>query len=276
MRDISVLKQYIRNVSKFPRVTPEEEKELAVSIKKGDRTAFDKLVNANLKLVVKIAMQLCRGHSNIMDVIQNGNLGLIRATGKFDPERGVRFSTYSAFWIKQSIMRGFIKPNSGVNISYRKDEVNKKLKVYIREFLSKEGKLPSVGQIVKDMKVKRSDAIDVLMFSRQSGESLLTGTGCESNDELLECVQDNSYNPETVLEEKLLCEEVKEAIDSFPERENEIIRKRYGFDVDGKETLTELGDKYSISAEATRQIEKRVLAAIKNRYPGLANYYFAA
>jgi RNA polymerase sigma factor (sigma-70 family) len=276
MRDISVLKQYIRNVSKFPRVTPEEEKELAVLIQKGDRAAHDKLVNANLRLVVKIAMQLCHGNSSIMDVIQNGNLGLIKAAGKFDPNRNVRFSTYSAFWIKQSIMRGFIKPNSGVNISYRKDEVNKKLKTYIREFLTKEGKLPTVEQIVLEMKVKRSDAIDVLMFSRQSGESLLTGTGCESNDELLESVQDNSYNPETKLEEKSLCEEVKEAIDSFPERENEIIRKRYGFDADSKETLTELGDKYSISAEATRQIEKRVLAAIKHRYPGLAYYYFAA
>lgn len=276
MRDISVLKQYIMNVAKFPRVTPEEEKELGVLIKKGDRAAFEKLVNANLKLVVKIAMQLCRGHSNIMDVIQNGNMGLIRAANKFDPERGVRFSTYSAFWIKQSIMRGFIKPNSGVNISYRKDEVNKKLKVYVREYLAKEGKLPTVEQIVKDMKVKRSDAIDILMFSKQSGESLLTGTACETNDEILESVADNHFNPETVLEEKSLCEEVKEAIDSFPARENEIIRKRYGFDADNKETLTELGDKYSISAEATRQIEKRVLAAIKSRYPGLANYYFAA
>lgn len=276
MRDISVLKQYIQNVSRYPRVTPEEEKELAVLIKQGDRAAFNKLVNANLKLVVKIAAQLCRGHSNLIDVIQNGNLGLIKAAEKFDPTRGVKFSTYSAFWIKQSIMRGFIKPSSGVNISYRKDEVNKKLKNYIRDFLSEEGRLPSVDEIVKTLKVKRSDAIDVLMTTKQSGESLLSGNGCETNDEVLESVQDNRYNPETVYEEKAMTEDVDKAIASFPERECEIIRKRYGFDEDDKQTLTELGDKFSISAEATRQIERRVLVAIRNRFPGLAHYYFAA
>lgn len=276
MRDISVLKQYIQNVSKYPRVTPEEEKELAVRIKQGDRAAFEKLVNANLKLVVKISAQICRGHSNLMDVIQNGNLGLIKAAEKFDPTRGVKFSTYSAFWIKQSIMRGFIKPSSGVNISYRKDEVNKKLKNFIREYLTREGSLPSVDEIVKTMKVKRTDAIDVLMVTKQSGDSVISGNGCESNDELLESVQDNRYNPETIYEEKSMTEEVDQAIASFPERESEIIRKRYGFDEDNKQTLTELGDKYSISAEATRQIEKRVLAAIRNRYPELAYYYFAA
>lgn len=276
MRDISVLKQYIQNVSRYPRVTPEEEKELAVRIKQGDRAAFEKLVNANLKLVVKIAAQLCRGHSNLIDVIQNGNLGLIKAAGKFDPTRGVKFSTYSAFWIKQSIMRGFIKPSSGVNISYRKDEVNKKLKNFIRDFLSDEGRLPSVDEIVRSLRVKRADAIDVLMVTKQSGDSVLSGSGCESNDDIIESVQDNRYNPETVYEEKAMTEEVDRAIASFPERESEIIRKRYGFDEDDKQTLTELGDRYSISAEATRQIERRVLAAIRNRFPGLAHYYFAA
>ena len=276
MREISVLKQYILNVSKYPRVTPEEERELAVRIKQGDRAAFEKLVNANLKLVVKIAAQICRGHGNLLDVIQNGNLGLIKAAGKFDPTRGVKFSTYSAFWIKQSILRGFIKPSSGVNISYRKDEVNKKLKAFIRDYLAREGSLPTVEQIVKTMKVKRADAIDVLMVTKQSGESVLSGSGCETGDEIIDSLQDNRYNPETIYEQKAMDEEVAQVIESFPERESEIIRSRFGFDEEKKQTLTELGDKYSISAEATRQIEKRVLAAIRKSHPGLAYYYFAA
>ena len=155
MRDLTLLRQYISSISKYPRITHEEEKELAGKIKAGDRAANDKLINANLKLVVKIAAEYCKGKSSVMDIIQNGNIGLMKAAGKFNPALGVKFSTYAAFWIKQSILRGFIKPSLSVSISYRKDEINKRIKNYIREHFSKAGKLPEIQDIIKDLKVKK-------------------------------------------------------------------------------------------------------------------------
>ncbi len=274
MKDISVLKQYIHNVSKYPRVTPEEEISLAKKIRRGGvagKTALNKLVNANLKLVVKIAVQLTRGHGQILDVIQNGNLGLIKAAQKFDPHRGVRFSTYSAFWIKQAILRGFIKPSSGVAISYRKDEVNKKVKAFIREFFAEDGKYPSVETVMKELRVKRSDAVDGLLAYRGNGDVHPGSFSAENGEDALDSIPDNRYNPETAAESFSLVSDVRAVLEGLPERECEIIRKRYGFDPE-KETLSDLGKKYSISAEATRQIEKRVLGLLRSRFPELAYY----
>lgn len=275
MKDIAILKQYIANISKYPRISTIEEIEFANKIKNGDYTALNSLINANLKLVVKISLELCKGSSSIMDVIQNGNLGLIKAAKKFDANRGVKFSTYAAFWIKQSILRGFIKPNLGISISYRKDEINKKIKNYVREFFAGSGKLPSIDEIVVDLNVKRRDAIDVIILFKNNGDFLANSGIFDSNEDIVDNIQDNTYNPEKVIEEKTLSSDVLKAIDSFPSRESDIIKKRYGFSCDEKETLHDLGNKYSISAEATRQIERRVLALIRTKFPSLAYYYYS-
>ncbi len=275
MKDITLLRQYIKSISKFSRITRDEEKELSLKIKVGDRSALEKLINSNLKLVVKIAAEYCKGRSSIMDIIQNGNLGLIKAADKFNPARDVKFSTYAAFWIKQSILRGFIKPALSVSISYRKDEINKKIKNYIREHFSKNEKLPDIAKIISELKVKRRDVIDIVMLYRGNGEFQYSGGGLDPNDELVDMVQDNSYNPESIFEKKKLKEDVMSAIDSFPNRERDIIKNRYGLTEDKKQTLNNLGSKYSISAEATRQIEKKVLTNIKLRFPHLAYYYYA-
>lgn len=275
MKDLTILKQYINSISKYSRITPEEEKELAYRIKNGDQAALDKLINANLKLVVKIAIEICKGNTSIMDVIQNGNLGLIKAAEKFNPTLGVKFSTYSAFWIKQSILRGFIKPALNISISYRKDEINKKIKHYVREFFAKKGKLPDINNIINDLKVKRRDAVDVLLLYKGNGDFQTNSSYLEPYEDMIEAVQDNNFNPESVVEKKNLKNDIITAIESFPTRECEIIKKRYGFSCEKKETLHNLGNKYSISAEATRQIEKKVLSIMKLRFPYLAYYYFA-
>lgn len=275
MKDIAILKQYINSISKYSRITPEEEIELAEKIKKNDQDALNKLINANLRLVLKIAIELCRGNTSIMDVIQNGNLGLIKAAEKFNPAIGVKFSTYSAFWIKQSILRGFIKPALSISISYRKDEINKKIKHYIRDFYLQKEKLPDIYNIIKDLKVKRRDALDILLLYKNNGDFQSNKGFLETNDDMIEALQDNSFNPESILEKKSLREDIINAIESFPLRECEIIKKRYGFSNERKETLHKLGIKYTISAEATRQIEKKVLSLIKLRFPFLAYYYFA-
>jgi RNA polymerase sigma factor (sigma-70 family) len=275
MKDSVILKQYIQSIAKCPRITPDEEIELALRIRKGDQVALDKMVNSNLKLVVKISMEMCKGNSSIMDIIQNGNLGLIRAAKKFNPDHEVRFSTYSAFWIKQSILRGFIKPSLNVSISYRKDEINKRVKSFIRDYFSDNGKLPLVDDIVYNLKVKRRDAIDVLLLFKTSGD-LLSFNNMEANEDVLDNFQDYSLSPERIVESQIMEKDIIHAIESFPNRVRDIIKSRFGFNNEKKETLQDLGDKYDISAEATRQIERKVLTMMRVKFPALAYYFYAA
>ena len=276
MNDNGILKQYLKSVSVYPRITPEEEIQLSRKIKDGDSVALNQVVNANLKLVVKIALEMCRNSNALMDMIQNGNMGLMKAAKKFNPELGVRFSTYSSFWIKQAIMRGFVKPGNNVSISYRKDEINRKLKNYIKDYYKINMNLPTVDQLIGDLKVSRRDAVDILTQFKSNGELAGYNSSTDAGEETIEQVHDYSYNPEAVFEKIEMEQNLHEVLNSFPERESDIIKKRYGIDQDEKDTLNEIGQKYNISAEATRQIEKKVLLQIKNRFPGLAHYIYAA
>lgn len=272
MKDAAVLKKYIRDISKYSLLTRDEEIEIALRIRKGDEKSKQIMINSNLRLVVKISIQFYRGSVPLMDIIQNGNMGLMRAAVRYDPDRGVKFSTYSAFWIKQSILRGFIKPSYTTNVSYRKDMVNRKIKRYIRDYFAMNDRFPTVEEIIEEVQVCRRDAVDILFFFQNTIFSL-NETNFDEHEEIIETIADNTYNPEEVAEFHAMLEEVDNIVDSFNERDREIIKKRYGFDDAQKETLEEVGSKFSISAEAARQIELRILRHIKKQYPYLASYY---
>ncbi len=273
MKDMILFKKYLKDISRKPLITREREKELAYLIAQGDEDALQEMINANLKLVVKISLEFYKGATSIMDIIQNGNMGLMRAAKKFDPTKEVKFSTYAAFWIKQSILRGFIKPSHTINISYRKDYINKQIKSFISAYFQKYDRFPDVDTIQEQCKVSRRDAVDVLFFFSSQDQSLNMVT-YEEGEELINTVPDDHYNPEVILEDQSLIDEVNIAVDSLNDREREIIRKRYGFDYETRETLQTLGDRYSITAEAARQIEKRVLHYIRDSFPQLAGYFF--
>ena len=274
MKDMILFKKYLKDISKHPLVTREQEIELAKKIQVGDSQALQDLVNANLKLVVKISLEYYRGAVSVMDIIQNGNIGLMKAAKKFEIEKGVKFSTYAAFWIRQSILRGFIKPSHNVNISYRKDIVNKKIRDYIKVYMEKFSRYPSVESIIEKVKVSRRDAVDMLFYFKRNDRSL-NDINFEEGEELIDNIPDERFNPEKVLEQKCMVNDVFDAINSFSDREQEIILKRFGFDDNDKETLQRLGRRFSITAEAARQIEKRVLINLKNKCPSLSFYMYA-
>lgn len=275
MKDIVLFKKYLKDISRKSLISREREKELAYQIAAGDDAALQEMIQSNLKLVVKISLEFYKGATSIMDIIQNGNMGLMRAAKKFDPEKGVKFSTYAAFWIKQSILRGFIKPSHNINISYRKDYINKQIKTFVSAYLQENGRFPEVSTIQEELKVSRRDAVDVLFFFSNADHSLNSAM-FEEGEEMIDTIADDHYNPEMIAEENSLLDEVNTAVDSLTAREREIIRKRYGFDYEPKETLQSLGDQFSITAEAARQIEKRVLTYIKDSFPQLACYFFSA
>ena len=269
-----LFKSYIKDIAKKPLISREREYELANKILAGNKKALDELVQANLKLVVKISLEYYKGSVSIMDIIQNGNMGLLQAARKYEADRGVKFSTYAAFWIKQSILRGFIKPGSQLNISYRKNNINKLIKRYINQYLNQHGKYPNLEEIQESLHVSRRDAVDVMLFYYHKDYSLNQAV-FESKDEMINMVRDDNQNPEEIIEQNSMNDEVHEAIDSLSDRDRDIIKKRYGFDSDKKVTLKHLGQKYSISAEAARQIERRVLLYIKNNFPQLSYYFFS-
>lgn len=273
MQDLYLFKKYLKDISKHPLITREQEIEFAGRIRQGDKEALQQLVNSNLKLVVKISLEFYKNTISLMDIIQNGNIGLMKAARKFDPDKGVKFSTYAAYWIKQSILRGFIKPSHNINISYRKDAINKKIRNFVLQRSEKDGKFPKIEEIVDELHVARRDAVDVLYYM-SNVEYSLNDVVFEDGDEYIDNIADDSFNPEKIVERVLLEEAVSDAVDSFSVREKEIIRKRYGFDDEHKETLQNLGEKYAITAEAARQIEKRVLTAMRHRYPNLSSFYY--
>ncbi len=274
MKDMILFKKYIKDISKHPLITKDDEIELSKRIMQKDNDALQRLINANLKLVVKISLEFYKGSASIMDIIQNGNMGLIKAAKKFDYKRGVKFSTYAAFWIKQSILRGFIKPSYNLNISYRKDTINKKIKSYVTEFCSKNNRFPQADEIVSALQVNRRDAVDILFFFQNSDFSL-NDMVYNDTEEFIDTVSDDTFNPEKIAEFQSLLDEINGAMSAFSKREQTIIRKRYGFDDSEKETLNTLGRHFSITAEAARQIEKRVLNNIKNRFPELSYYIYS-
>jgi RNA polymerase primary sigma factor len=273
MKDMYLFRKYLKDISKHGLIDKNEEIELAKKILDGDKEALQKMINSNLKLVVKISLEYYRGTISLMDIIQNGNMGLMKAAKKFDHLRGVKFSTYAAFWIRQSILRGFIKPSHCLNISYRKDTINKRIKEYMRDYISNTHHYPNVEEIMESLKVSRRDAVDMLFYYKNSEQSLNDAAYMEG-DELIESIPDDRFNPERIIEDESMLKDVYDAIDSFSDREREIIRKRFGFDDPQRETLQRLGVQFSITAEAARQIEKRVLHNLKNRFPSLSYYFY--
>ncbi len=275
MKDIYLLKKYLKEISKHTLLTRTEEVELSKGVMEGEKKALSRLINGNLKLVVKIAIHYYKGAVSIMDIIQNGNMGLMKAAEKYDYRKEVKFSTYAAFWIKQSILRGFIKPSHNVNISYRKDAINKRLRFFVEDYRMEHDCYPSVDVIMKEMKVSRRDAVDILFMSKKSEHCSLNESFQADGEEILDTIADDHYNPEKIVESIFLTKDVDDMMDSFPEREKEIIRKRFGFDQNTKETLQSLGERFSITAEAARQIEKRVLLSMRQNFIGMAGYYYS-
>ncbi|MEJ5284313.1 MAG: sigma-70 family RNA polymerase sigma factor [Brevinematia bacterium] len=276
MENVNILKEYLRDVSKYPLLTKEEERELFRKYKEGSMSAKEKIINSNLRLVIKIAKEFKPNKEiSFMDIIQNGNIGLIRAIEKFDYEKGESFSTYASFWIKQNIIRGFEKSKYSGGASFRMAESYRKIMNFIKYFKNKNGRIPTINEIKEETKLSSNLIFDIVKSINPNMNEISFSSICETNDELLDNISDDSYNPENLIEKKMLSEDIDNVFNCIGNREKEILKERYGFSTDKKTPLTELGKKYSLTSEGIRQIEKRILAYIKINYPFLANYLYS-
>jgi len=264
------LKSYFDQIAKTPLLTYEEEQELSKRIEEGDEVARHKLIEANLRLVVKIAKAYIGPDMSFLDLVQEGNLGLMKAAGKFDYRKEVRFSTYASWWIKQSIVRAISNKRRTIRLPHRKEEAIRRIQkasVDLSQYLMREPTLSELSQSTGMTETHISSMLDLA----GSVVSLDTAIN-EKNGTLLDLFEDQTYSPEEALFEKSLKENTRKVLKKLRDREREILMYRFSFYGGEKYTLKTIGEKMGISPETVRQIEMRALKKLKNQAEDLREY----
>lgn len=267
---INNLTAYLMQLGKDKLLTAEEEKGLSKRILKGDKKAREVLINANLRLVVKIAKGYLSNDMELIDLIQEGNLGLIKAADKFDFKKNVRFSTYASFWIKQSIARALSNKSRMIRLPHRKEEKLRKI-TRAQNKLSKDfGRTPDVLELAVETRLEE-DEIDRILKLPDKVLSI-ESTHDETNYSLKNVVEDPKYNPDYLVMRNYLREKTQEMLKILTEKEKKVLLMRYSFFSGEKNTLKDIGQKLSISPETVRQIEMRALKKIRDHFSHLKEF----
>ncbi len=261
---MDALKHYMKEVQSFSKVLSEkEEKELARRVAQGDPKARDKMIQANLRLVVSMAKHYMGLGLSFSDLIAEGNVGLLRAVDKFNPDMGFRFSTYAAWWIRQSIIRALMRASSTLHIPVHVNNLLLKLKSVEAELSNKLGREPTDKELAKEMGISVS-RLKQLKTWRESTTSLNVLVGESRDTELGDLV--DSMREEDVKEEiekRIDFDAVMSAMDNISEKERKVLNMRFGLE-DGKpRTLQEIADELGVTREGARIIEKRAIEKLR-------------
>lgn len=255
---------YLREIGKIPLLSAEEELALAQRVVAGDKHAKDKMAEANMRLVVSIAKRYVGRGLDLLDLIQEGNTGLLRAVEKFDPDKGFKFSTYATWWIRQAITRAIADQARTIRIPVHMVETINKLLRTQRRLTQELNREPTNDEIAKAMEIE-VDKVEHIMKIKQDISSLDASVHEDEEDSVLgDFIEDeDTVSPEESATSQLLKEHVKEMLNGLTEREQKIIRLRFGLE-DGKNyTLEEVGQEFSVTRERIRQIEAKALAKLR-------------
>ena len=255
---------YLREIGKIPLLNSEEELKLAYEIKAGSKKAKDKMAEANMRLVVSIAKRYVGRGLDLLDLIQEGNTGLLRAVEKFDPDKGFKFSTYATWWIRQAITRAIADQARTIRIPVHMVETINKLLRTQRRLTQELNREPSNEEIAKEMEIE-VDKVEHIMKIKQDISSLDASIRDDEEDSVLsDFIEDeDTITPEMSATNQLLKEQVKEILSALTEREQKILKLRFGLE-DGKQhTLEEVGQEFSVTRERIRQIEAKALAKLR-------------
>ena len=259
------VRMYLKEIGKVPLLSAEEEIELAQKMEEGDEEAKKKLAEANLRLVVSIAKRYVGRGMLFLDLIQEGNLGLIKAVEKFDYRKGYKFSTYATWWIRQAITRAIADQARTIRIPVHMVETINKLIRVSRQLLQELGREPSPEEIAKEMNMPVERVREILKIS-QEPVSLETPIGEEEDSHLGDFIQDDHVPvPADAATFTLLKEQLSEVLGTLTEREQKVLRLRFGLDDGRARTLEEVGKEFNVTRERIRQIEAKAL--IKLRHP---------
>lgn len=268
------VKMYLKDIGQVPLLQSDEEKELAQRMSEGDVAAKNRLSEANLRLVVSIAKRYVGRGMQFLDLIQEGNLGLMKAVEKFDYTKGFKFSTYATWWIKQSITRAIADQARTIRIPVHMVETINKTGRVSRQLLQTLGREPTTAEIAEKMGITEEKVIEIQKIA-QDPVSLEKPIGEDEDSHLGDFIEDNtSASPAEKAETRMLKEHLLEVLSTLTPRENEVIRKRYGLDDSRPKTLEEVGREFNVTRERIRQIEAKALRKLRhpNRTKKLKDY----
>ena len=258
------VRMYLKEIGKVPLLSADEESELAQRMEEGDEDAKKRLAEANLRLVVSIAKRYVGRGMLFLDLIQEGNLGLIKAVEKFDYRKGYKFSTYATWWIRQAITRAIADQARTIRIPVHMVETINKLIRVSRQLLQELGREPAPEEIAEEMNMPVERVREILKIS-QEPVSLETPIGEEEDSHLGDFIQDDNVPvPADAAAFSLLKEQLNEVLGTLTEREQKVLRLRFGLDDGRARTLEEVGKEFNVTRERIRQIEAKALRKLRH------------
>lgn len=257
---------YLREIGKIPLLNAEEELALAKEVVAGDKRAKDKMAEANMRLVVSIAKRYSGRGLDFLDLIQEGNTGLLRAVEKFDPDKGFKFSTYATWWIRQAITRAIADQARTIRIPVHMVETINKLLRTQRRITQELNREPTIEELAHELDME-PEKVEYVIKIKQDIQSLDAGVGRDGEEEdstLGEFIEDEeSATPEESAASQLLKEQVQKVLSSLSDREQKIVKMRFGLDGGKSHTLEEVGQEFAVTRERIRQIEAKALAKLR-------------
>ena len=258
------VRMYLKEIGKVPLLTAEEEVELATRMAEGDESAKQKLAEANLRLVVSIAKRYVGRGMLFLDLIQEGNLGLIKAVEKFDYQKGYKFSTYSTWWIRQAITRAIADQARTIRIPVHMVETINKLIRVSRQLLQQYGRDPLPEELAKEMNISEEKVREILKIA-QEPVSLETPIGEEEDSHLGDFIpDDDAPAPAEAAAFTLLKEQLMDVLDTLTPREEKVLKLRFGLEDGRARTLEEVGKEFQVTRERIRQIEAKALRKLRH------------
>jgi RNA polymerase primary sigma factor len=269
----NLVETYFKQIKAFPLLTFEEEVELAKRIQVDDQEALHKLVNSNLRLVVKVARPYISRDAPFLDLIQEGNLGLMHAAKKFSYLKNVRFCTYASWWIRQFIIRYLANKRRMVRLPHRKEETLRKIQQAYHSLSQTLMHQPSSEDIAGELGISVQD-VDFIINMSAGPLCLEIDPSNEENTAIMECHADYTYSPERTFLRKFSHDGTMRFLDTLKDREKKVLTYRYQLDGCERHTLKNISDKMGLSPETVRQIEIKALKKIRNRAEELKTLVF--
>jgi len=265
---LDLVKIYLREISRIPLLSEEEELALALRCQNGDKGAREKLILANLRLVISIARRYLGYGLPFLDLIQEGNIGLIKAVERFDPQRGYRFSTYATWWIRQEITRALAEESRLIRIPAYLIDIIRKVSRVEQYYVQQYGEYPSLVELAEELEmpleeVEKAKRVSLYAQSFSLEQPLVLGDDNGEEEGILRLLESYYASPQDVAKEELKEEEFGKALDSLPPREKEILQLRYGLKDNHPRTLEEIAQIFNLSRERVRQLEKRALSRLE-------------
>ena len=264
-RETASLDKYLQEIGKVDLITAEEEVELAQRIKKGDQFALEKLTKANLRFVVSVAKQYQNQGLTLPDLINEGNLGLIKAAQRFDETRGFKFISYAVWWIRQSILQALAEHSRIVRLPLNRVGTISKITKTAEKLEAEVERSPNEEEIGRNLEMTSEEVIDAMRISRRH-HSLNAPFRDGDKNSLIDVIEDDGQiDPDEPLMAESLKDEIRQSLDTLKDREQQVIKMYFGIDRDYALTLNEIGEEFSLTRERVRQIKEKAIRRLRHR-----------